>query len=519
MMQHITYKNLILSIFISLSLFGYAQDENQSPAAIEKMKLNWMWNKTTNTAGLKLDHSQTYTFLQGGYDMTSGDFHRVMHGEKHNRLILNTEGGVNINNFYFWGKFNYSRDAIKDAKFNASIIDPYRQMPYFVADTNASNWNNQYYDLEFKINFPKIKEKLSLGINGAYYASIGAKQRDIRTENYAMQLVLRPGLIYSINSKHHIGLNLEYYSLREESRMSNVNVYVDQPYYELHGLGNATIGIGWGRTTNYVGNNWGGGVQYNYSGKVNLMIASNYSVKVEDAEITFTNPKPDGSVIDRIWDSKVMINTTTENNNSHYLEIEYLQRNTDGIEYITKYDDSENFKGYITLNKNIRSTYAHKDLKIGYTWTKNKDNEYIWLAGCKLNYTKFDDEYILPKSVKNGENISGELFGKRNFTLSDKLSKNLIIGVGFLYHKNLNGNYNYGGAFKEYPIHSQLVMVDNYYDNSDYYTGKLSGIYSQRIKKTNALNLFIKANLLFSQTNSYNFNNRKTFSVSVGCTF
>lgn len=519
-MQNIKYKTLILLVFSSLALLGFAQDENQSPAAIEKMKLNWIWNKTSNAAGLKMDNSQTYTSLSGGYDMTSGNFHRVMNGEKQNSLAVKSEGGANVNNFYFWGKFNYSRDAIKDAKFNASIIDPYRGMPYFVADTNTSNWNNQHYELEFKINFPEINDKLALGISGEYYTSIGAKQRDVRTENYYMQLVLRPGMIYSINRQNHIGLNLEYYSLKEESSMSNVNVYVDQPYYELHGLGTAIIGIGSGRPTNYVGNSFGGGIQYNYSGAINLMLTSNYSAKVEDAEISFTNPRPDGSVVEKVWHNKAMLNTTTDDgNNSHYLEVEYLIRNRDGIEYITKYDDSEGFGGYLTLLKNIRSTYANKDLKVGYTWTKNQENEYTWLAGGKLNYTKFDDEYILPNSIRNGENISGELFGKRNFTLSDKLSKRLIIGASFLYNKNLSGNYTYGGAFKEYPIHSQLMMVDNYYHNSDYYTGKLSGVYSQKIKEANDINLFVKANFLFSKADSYDFSDRKTISLSVGCTF
>lgn len=518
-MQNIKYITLVLLMFSTLMVRVYAQESNQTPAAIEKMKLNWIWNKSTNAAGLNLDNSQTYTSLSGGYDMTSGNFHRVMNGEKHNTLVLKTEGGVNIKDFYFWGKFNYSRDAIKDAMFNSSLIDPYRGMPYFVADTNMSNWNNQHYDLEFKIAFPKIGDKLSVGINGEYLTSIGAKQRDIRSENYFMKLMLSPGVVYSINNQNHIGVNFEYYSLKEESNMSNVNVYVDQPFYELRGLGNATIGIGSGRTTNYVGNAFGGGIQYNYSGPINLMLSGSYSAKVEDAEISFTNPRPEGSVIDKTWEGKIMMNTTTESNNTHYIDIEYIQKDIDGIEYITKFDDSEDFGGYVTLFKSIRSTFANKNLKFGYTWTKNQDKEYIWLAGIRGNYTKFDDEYILPNSVRNGENLSGEIVGKRNFALSDKLSKKLLIGISFLYNKNLSGNYNFGGAFTEYPIHSNLEMVDNLYYNSDYYTGALSGIYSQKIKESNDINLFVKANLLFSKADNDNFNNRKRVSLSVGCTF
>ena len=56
-----------------------------------------------------------------------------------------------------------------------------------------------------------------------------------------MKLSVRPGVVYSLNSGNHIGLNLEYGVFKEESNMSNVNVYIDQPFYELRGLGNAII--------------------------------------------------------------------------------------------------------------------------------------------------------------------------------------------------------------------------------------------------------------------------------------
>ena len=45
-----------------------------------------------------------------------------------------------------------------------------------------------------------------------------------------------------------------------------------------------------------------------------------------------------------------------------------------------------------------------------------------------------------------------EGFGKRNFTLSDKLSKKLLVNTRLIYGKNIDRSYLYGGTYKEYPL-------------------------------------------------------------------
>lgn len=516
-MKKIKYKQLTLLLFASLVFVATAQ-ENRSPASMEKMKLDWMWSKTSNAAGIKLDSVYKYSVLNAGYNIESGDFHRVMNGEKSKRLAFSTEGGVDVNKFYFWGKFNYSRDAIKDAMYNASIIDPYRGMPYAVADTNSSDWNNQHYELEFKISLPKLNDRLSIGLDGQYHASLGAKQRDIRTENYYMLLALRPGVVYSFNKNNHLGVNLEYYSIKEESKMGNVNVYVDQPFYQLYGLGNATIGIGGGRTTNYIGNNLGGGVQYNYSGVVNLLLSGNYSVKVEDAKISFTNPRKDGSVVDRVWNNKLLLNTKGRDY-THYFEMEYTQRGIKGIEYITEYDDSESYQGYVTLDKNIRSTYNTKEASVGYKWTKNKNREYVWLLGAGVSYLEFGDKYILPFSSDNGKNAQFELLGRYNLIFKGNLNRRLLFDANFMISNNLSGSYSYGGAFKEYPVNDKLVGRDNDFNNSEFWRAGMNVTYSQKVNSINNIHLYVKGGVLYAKANSFGFNNRKDLVINIGCNF
>ena len=64
--------------------------------------------------------------------------------------------------------------------------------------------------------------------------------------------------------------------------MKAVNSYVEQTYYLLSGLGMATETSGIQRFLTYNGNQVGGGLQYNYAGRMNILLDLGYSKKVED---------------------------------------------------------------------------------------------------------------------------------------------------------------------------------------------------------------------------------------------
>ena len=147
--------------------------------------------------------------------------------------------------------------------YNASLIRPYRDLPYFVADENHSDWRNQLYQLEFKAGTPVYHRLLSFGLAAGYSAEQGAKQRDVRSHNNAMSLYLQPSLLLFFNKETQLSFLLKYATYKEESRMQNINIYVEQPYYEMFGMGGATARIGSGRVTNYIRNTVGGELQYN----------------------------------------------------------------------------------------------------------------------------------------------------------------------------------------------------------------------------------------------------------------
>ncbi len=494
--------------------------EPNTPAAYEVMKNKSQWMQTSNAGGLLLDTPLDYTELSLSYDTYTGNYHRSQEGTKGNDLNILVEGATFIKKLYVWGKFDYTRSTVKDANFNASLIDPFRGMPYMVADTNRSEWRNQVYDMTFKMATPKrLGEKVSFGLEGKYKAMSGGKQRDIRSENYFFIASIKPALVYSINEEHHIGANFEYYKIMEESNNSNENMEIDQQFYELYGLGNATSRIGSGRTTNYEGDNVGGGLNYNYQGYVNLLLSSTYNYKAENVQASFTKPRDIGSVKDKIWSTKLLLYKDIRNL-THYITIDYTNRNIDGIESITQYDNSTSQDGYVTLARFVKSEYKTQSALLDYDFTINKGNEYLWKLGAGIRYINQEDVYFLPHSEKTSENMIFQIRAKKNFILNnDKLNKRILVAADCSYKHNFSGKYEYNGVHPEYPVVTQLEDMDNNYLNNEYIAAGISATYSQKIKEGKPANLFVKGKFNYTKANGDLFDNRNYLAISLGCNF
>ncbi|MDR1370491.1 MAG: hypothetical protein LBJ72_10290 [Dysgonamonadaceae bacterium] len=238
------YKNIacLLGIAIVAVNSMQAQEIENSPAAFERMKTENLWGQSSNAGGILLDNPLQYSIFDVSYHSFEGNFRRPQQGQKGNNLHFSAEGGVAIKKLYVWGNFGYRNENIRDANFNSSIIDPYRGMPYYTADLNASDWHNQFYDMQFKAALP-LSNSVSVGLDGIYKVIQAAKQRDPRTLNRFYSIDLKPGIVFSPATTHRFGLNLEYCNLKENSSPSLVNVSDYQTYYELYGLGTAIENI------------------------------------------------------------------------------------------------------------------------------------------------------------------------------------------------------------------------------------------------------------------------------------
>jgi hypothetical protein len=506
----------MLSFTVVSTITTTQAQDNNTPAAFELMKTKSFWRQTSNAGGLFLDNPIQYSVYGVTYQSFQGDFRRPQQGKKGSDLNFSAEGGVTLlDKLYVWGQFDYSRENITASNFNASIIDPYRGMPYYIADLKESDWENQYYNMQFKVSLP-VGKSLSIGVDGKYNVAQAAKQRDIRTKNQFYSLNLKPGVVYSPAEEHHIGLNLDYYNIKENSSPSLVNTGDYQTYYELYGLGTAVEKIGSGRTVNYVGDRVGGSLQYNYhKGAINLLVSGDYSYKVEDAEFSFTTPEKYGTAKDKALAAKMLLYVEGEKL-SHHFQASYTNSHIDGIQYVKRNTGSE---GWQILHHNIRSTYKTDVASADYSLIANSGSEYKWKVGVGACYQKKSDEYLLPNSTKDVENLTFLVNGKVNLFLSEKLSRRLLIGAEAGYNKNLSGQYSYHGNYPDYRVVTELEQIDFNYLASDFYRFGGSVTYSQRLKEGIKANLYVKGDVNYQQTSAFDFGQRTTLQFSLGCNF
>ena len=496
-----------------------ASAQGYTSAALELLKEQKLWFHTSNAAGSVLDNVDNYSQVNIGWGQDKGDFHRPQQGSQENSININCEGFMNLNSAYAWGEFSFEQRNINDAQFNASITDPYRGMPYFIADTHLSNWRNQYYNMKFRVGSPLYWNKLAIGIEGVYKASLAAKQLDPRVDTRYFQLEVYPGVVYAINENHSIGADFQFCALKEDSRMQNVNATVSQTYYVLFGLGVASEQIGDGESTDYQGRKLGGGIQYNYkSSGFNFLAAVDYSRRVENFNRSRTIPKKEAAVNDHIWTANLAAQWKGSDW-SNFLNASATFGSLDGIQYVNVYDNTDSYQGWVDLFHSIRSTYKTTLASIDYSLLRNRDSEYAWRVGAGVEYVKYDNEYILPNSVKNSENIRPNINASYNAKLGNQLRRRLLVSLGAGYNANLSGEFVYGGANADYPTVDQLEKVDNEYLTTDFYNLNISATYSQQFSKAKKMNFYAKAAFDYKKASGDVYNHRNYTSVTVGVNF
>lgn len=489
-----------------------------TPASLEKVKLENMWQNTGNAAGLATEVFHQYSLVDFGFRYQGGNYRRPQQPADNRVLSFATEGNLRIGKTRAWGFFDYRRDNRHGVLYNASIIDPYRGMPYYSADENASTWENQHYRLGFKVAQPI--GKFAIGLEGWYLATLAAKQRDIRTENNQMQLILKPAVVYNFGKGHTVGANFQYFALKEDAAMTNLNHIVDQTYYDLYGLGVAQKKVGSGRSLNYRGNNVGGALQYGLTGHTLRLVAEGgYDYKVEDLDVTRSNPNRDGSVRDHIWRASLQLQKKFKGYTAS-LTADYKNRKIDGVQYITKYNNEDiNHPSWQIHYGAVRSTYKTNHVGLDARLLKNDGLEYRWMGHFSAGYDTEKDCYLMPSAEMRHKNLNLALGGKYNIALSDKLSKRLLLGAEVGLKRGLSGRYLYGCSHPDYPTVTALAAGDMSYFTADHTALQAEATYSQKVKADIKAEAYAKASFTYLKASDSPFSHRSLFEVSVGCNF
>jgi len=476
------------------------------------------WNSSNNAAGLLLDRPTVQSFLEAGYSHAEGSYHRPQEAAKKTDAFLNTRGNIYLNRYYLEGYFSYQRSDVSGTQYNASLIDPFRGMPYLVADTNLSNWVHQDYKLGFKFSAPLRSDRWFLGMAADYQATSGAKQRDIRAENYFYSLTLRPSMVYHLNGSQSLGANLLYRSFKEESSNSNVNTYVDQKYYMLFGLGNTIDYLGQGRTMNYTGEALGAGLQYQYQGAVKFFLTADYRLQAEDAHIGFTSTRPLGTLLQENWTGRVNLQTTG-GALGHVFDLALDRTDSKGIEYITEFESGLESDGYYIRYQSVRSTYRQQQAVFRYHIFKPDGHHYNWKAGIETGWQQSADRYLIPESTMDLTQLHYGAQLEKLFRLSPKRNSYLSVGFNAKFRKHVEGEYNYQGPDGEEPTVRDLEARNFAYQRANLSHFALPVTYSQRLKKRSSLQFFARAVAGYTTSDHPLLKNRSTIHISLGTTF
>ncbi|MFD2902501.1 DUF6850 family outer membrane beta-barrel protein [Sphingobacterium anhuiense] len=516
----ISSKIVYLTLIAALSgtqLHAQKSPNSLEPSSVSLNESRRLWQHTGVAAALTLDSVLHYSTLYLAHRSDQGDFRRPQQARSANEQTIATRGNLNLGQFYLEGGFKYKRQQLNEVDFNASLIDPYRGMPFLVADTNSSDWRNQHYTLDFAVASPRYKDRWTFGLESQYKASSGAKQRDIRAENYYYSLYLSPSIMYHLG-KHHLGTSFIYQDTKEESAQSLVNTYVNQQYYTVMGLGHSIAALGGSGLYNYMGNSRGLGLHYEYSGSVRVLLSGHYKWEVEDVNSSYSSPMPVGSVSRKILSANASL-FKEDNVRLHRINATFYQRDMNGIEYVLQRVNREEENYWDILSKDIRSTYRTTISGLNYTFLHKKNVSYKWKFNGGIQYEKIDDRYIIPGSNKKSETFLYQLGTERQILLSSHLEQGLMIGLQTSYRQRISANYHYKGNFPEYPTVTKLENNDLAWMQSDALCLHIPVRYSRQVQENKLSQLYIQAEGSLMKPSSKTFDKRTSYQVSLGINF
>ena len=477
----IVMKNKIFKIAAILvpALFAGFQAIAQtgSNASIERAKLESIWlNNTENAAGGMIDAPVQMANAFAGYDYTKGNFKPMRVGEEIKSLKFHTDGGgiyKNVNGMFIWGDFTYTRDDISGAKWNATLADPTRDMPFFVADENVSKWKNQTYDMGFKVGFPRlINDHLIIGIAGSYKAAIAAKQLDPRPLTRVSDLNVMPSIAWEFNPNNALGAVFHYTSYREDGSPENVNHLHDQKGWEMVAPGFFNDGViasfaGINKLRNYNANALGGSLQYSFKNdKFKALLSGDYLYRVEDVLCNYTKPQMSGTVKKTVWGVNFAAQYNATEKDRVFFRYRYNNNDLRGIEYFQTYDNTYEIQSYITDAKFERSQFLKKSHNFNLDYMIAEGDAYTWKFGVNAVSAKDEFTYYVPETHKQ----------INNFFFGADVTYNLVVDAKNAFNFNVNAGVNnvsksvfdYGGVKEDNKAFTDFALMDFIWQSSDY---------------------------------------------------
>ncbi|MBP3342832.1 MAG: hypothetical protein J6L20_00605 [Bacteroidales bacterium] len=523
-------------LFLAAAAFNpVLAQENQTPASVAKLKMQNIWmNNTNNTAAGVVDASEHYSISSVGYTRDKGDFNFIQAGNNNSQLKLQSEGGgiyEKVNNMFMWGKISYTRDVLKGAKFNCLTYDPFRDVPFLLADTNSSKWIRQQYDLAMKMASPKLFNFLTLGLSGSYMTGTSSKQVDPRPEMKVSKFDIGASLLMSFGN-HHIGFDYNYYNRREDGDATIMNTLFQSRAWDFVAPGffkeaefsaNPIFYI----ERYYHAHAMGGGVQYGFKNSHwNILLSGNYQQRVEDINNEQLHEDPEnlrkiiGTVKEDIYTGKLVANYTFNNGNMLSLNASYQDKSVDGIEYYQKFDSSIEVNGWVINAKYTTSNTSKVDKEVKLDYIVNDGNVYKWWFGVNYANRTNDWCYYLPQANQDVTNNIYGAFASRHIPFKKNHSLTISFNGGFSSNSEAFMKYEGEGTQPENAGWTDFTLRDFNYLTTNYtkFGGELSYAYSG-FRKNESMSLFLTVALDHYTPGTDLFTNRTITNFTLGIAF
>ena len=520
----------LIAFLAPSALSAQSELSANTPAAIERIETeNLHFSYSDNVSSIQLDEIDYYSRVGFRLSTEDGSFKRPQSGENNFGYGFYTDGGGRVsklNDAYFWGRFSYDRTKVRDAQYNAMLFDPFRGMPFYIADPYESDWINQLFDMSFKAASPVLWERVILGVQVDYQNGQAAKQVDPRPLTEMSKFLVKPGVTVLLSDKHSLGAYYTYHSRREEGTAAVINNVVYPTVYIMNFPGFFLENqLGGSNSSDnmriYNANMMGGGLEYTFrTDEFKLLLRGNYLREVEDVTDDDLDPKMVGSTIDERYSIGLNTSYTPSDENAFFLNLEYADRSIDGIHYVQQRDNSVEVNKWIIIGKGIRSNSSMSGFSGKFQYMRTtRGNAYNWSAGADFYTEKLDNIYYLPRSTQNIDNVNFGLFARKNFIFNEKHS--ILLGADYRRQFNSGNKIDYNGGNADTECYKDFTLRDFAYLSAEYNSFGVDATYSFLGLFKNSGSLFVSAEVDWygATTNKELFKNRTFLDFAVGITF
>ena len=503
--MELNMSKIYISCLFAVATMGLAK--GQSSFEIEQFKLQEVAHESGNAALLNTLNFQNIGESSLYFQHSKGDFKHPLLAKESNHYGFSSERYQTLNKWKVYGRFGV--DMGKELNVpHTTQLNPLRINPYIIVDSLSGDWNKQSYAIETKIASPVYNDRVGVGLGLKYGVATGARQRDPRPQNTNNELELTPSVIYQLNAKNTLGLTGQYRYFVEDFNVSNINTTTVHNMYKLIGVGEYVgsspifISTG-GITRKYIGNKFGGSLQYAYTTDNFKVLAEGYThVNNEEATDGSANPQNAG----KHHYIQYGVNLATVYGHDallHRLSLAWDQKDIDNTES-HQYQDATT-RQYVTLFSEVFNTNLVTTATLNYQLGKSKDAMPNWTTGIGVTYDGWDNRYSANQSQQTIDRLTVAANFKKYFNFSNLSGLSILVEPG--YSNAFSSKFAYDEkAYSTNFVAKNILYPTNAFLDMDYWSIHSAIQYNFKKSANSSTQLYVKiseTSLLPTESNTY----------------